>query len=193
MKSRIRQSRGKSAQALVEFAFAIPLLLLLVVGVVYFGKAFYIKQVLSYAAQQGAFFACHVPNLSDSGVRDTVRGFTTGGTATNSGSIIYTGLAAASLLSQGNNGDLPPGAQIKILPWDGDGSTADTIPAGTVAVRVVYPFSLLNNPFTGKPAGDVSSVSIAMTPDPGNAPVAFADFQMSEKAVVAQEIYQGGN
>ena len=201
MSRRQQQFRSRSnGQSLVEFALAIPFLLLCVIGVIYFGRAFFTAQVLAYAAEVGARQAATIPNLSDSTVRDYVRGFNSGsgGTQTNSNSVIYTALGAANLLSNGTTGDLPPGAQVKILlpqaagGGDSDGTVQDFVAPGTVGVRIDYPFSLLINPFTGKSAGEVSSVSIALTADSSNTPVAFPDFKMSEKAVVAQEVYSGG-
>jgi Flp pilus assembly protein TadG len=47
--------RGTEAgQALVEFALVVPLLLLLVVGVIEFGRAWNVSQAVNYAARQGA-------------------------------------------------------------------------------------------------------------------------------------------
>lgn len=186
----------QTGQSLVEFAFAIPFLLLCVVAIIYFGRAFYVSQILSYAAQEGARAAASMPNLNDPTVRDAVRGFTTSGDASNTNSVIYSILHDANLLSGGAtvaSGSLPASAVVKILPWDGDGSAQDAVPAGTVAVRVDYPFSILINPFTGQSATPVTSISIALTANPADAPVAFPDFRMSEKATVAQSIYQEVN
>lgn len=186
----------QAGQALVEFAFAIPFLLLCVVAVIYFGRAFYVSQILSYAAQEGARAASSMPNLNDPAVRDAVRGFTTSGDASNTNSVIYSILHDANLLSGGASvasGKLPPSAVVKILPWDGDGSAQDSVPAGTVAVRVDYPFSIVINPFTGQSATPVTSISIALTANPADRPVSFGDFRMSEKATVAQSIYQEVN
>lgn len=191
-----RAPREASGQSLVEFAFAIPFLLLCVIGIIYFGRAFFTAQVLAYAAQEGARQAASIPNLSDAEVRDVIRGFSTSGAETNSNSVIYTAMGAASLLSNGSTGTLPPGASVKILlpnnGGDSDGSAKDFVPPGTVAVRIDYPFSLLINPFTGTAGGQVSSVSIALTADPADPPVPFPDFKLSEKAVVAQQVYSGG-
>jgi Flp pilus assembly protein TadG len=188
--------RRAKAQSLVEFAFAIPFLLLCVIGIVYFGRVFFTAQVLAYAAQEGARQAASIPNLDSTDVRDAVRGFSSSGTESNQSSVIYRAMGAAHLLSQGTTGNLPPGAKVKILlpngGGDSDGSAEDFVPPGTVAVRVEYPFSLLIDPFTGQPHGQTTSVSIALTADPANPPVPFADIKLSEKAVVAQQVYSGG-
>jgi Flp pilus assembly protein TadG len=50
MKQRLRSERGASA---VEFAFIVPLLLLLAVGIAEFGRAFQVQGTLSAAAREG--------------------------------------------------------------------------------------------------------------------------------------------
>ena len=50
MWQRLRQERGVSA---VEFAFIVPLLVLLVVGIAEFGRAFQVQSTLSAAAREG--------------------------------------------------------------------------------------------------------------------------------------------
>jgi len=51
MKSLARCRRG---QALVEFALVLPLLMLLILGIVEFGRAWNAKQILTDAAREGA-------------------------------------------------------------------------------------------------------------------------------------------
>jgi Flp pilus assembly protein TadG len=46
--------RDESGQALVEFALLLPVLLLLIIGIVEFGRAWNIKQVINDAAREGA-------------------------------------------------------------------------------------------------------------------------------------------
>jgi Flp pilus assembly protein TadG len=50
MRQRARDERGASA---VEFAFIVPLLILLVVGIAEFGRAFQVQSTLSAAAREG--------------------------------------------------------------------------------------------------------------------------------------------
>lgn len=186
-------TRSQSGQSLVEFALAFPFVLLCFLAIVYFGKAFLVSQTVSYAAQEGARIAARTPGLSDPAIRDRVRGFTTGGSASNINSVIYSQLAGAHLLSDGISGDLPPGSTVKILPWDSDGSADDAVPNGTVAVRIVYPYSLLINPFTGTAGGETTSVALQLSAEDTATPVPFPDFAISEKATAAQEIYQEVN
>ena len=49
-----RHLRGRRGQSLVEFALVVPLLLLMVVGVIEFGRAWNMSQVVTDAARQGA-------------------------------------------------------------------------------------------------------------------------------------------
>ncbi len=63
---RMRLHSGKSLRSsagaqLVEFALALPLLLVLVVGILDFGQAFNLKQKLNNAAREGARFAIEEP------------------------------------------------------------------------------------------------------------------------------------
>jgi Flp pilus assembly protein TadG len=53
--------RGTEAAALIEFAVALPLLVVLVVGIFDFGGAFNVKQKLSNAMREGARFGAAQP------------------------------------------------------------------------------------------------------------------------------------
>lgn len=181
----------RQGQSLVEFALAIPFLLVVTIAIVYFGKLFYIKQTIVYAAQEAASSCARTPNLQDPGVRDFIRGFDVAGGATNNNSVVSSILGSASLLSQGNTGNLPPGASVQILPWDSDGSPQSTTPPGTISVRVVWPFSLFGNGQNNSPFGG-QALTIAMTPTPQDNPVTFSFFTMSEKATVTPEVYEQG-
>jgi Flp pilus assembly protein TadG len=50
MRKRLREQRGASA---VEFAFIVPLLIVLVLGIAEFGRAFQVQGTLSAAAREG--------------------------------------------------------------------------------------------------------------------------------------------
>src|SRR5271170_1151628 len=139
-----RKQKGARGQSMVEFALSVPFLLLILVSVVFFGRYFLIAQVLLSAAQEGAKIAARTPNLSDPNVRDMVRGFSVTGAEVSPNSVIYGALASANLLSGTISGNMPPGSQVEILPWDATAS--DTIPPpGTLAVKIAYPFQLLGN------------------------------------------------
>lgn len=189
-----RQSRA-SGQALVEMALALPILLIALVAIIYFGRAFYAKQILSYAAQEGARAAARIPNLADPSVRDAIRGFTTDGAlvgtddpSTNP-SPVYRALSAAHMLSGADraHGDLPPGASVEILPWDEGGSSM----TDTVTVQIKYPFGLMVDSQTGKgPDTFADSVNISLGGSTPDGAVSFANGTISESASAAQEIYQ---
>jgi Flp pilus assembly protein TadG len=59
--SETRLLRGSDAAALIEFAVALPLLVVLVVGIFDFGAAFNLKQELNNAVREGARFAATQP------------------------------------------------------------------------------------------------------------------------------------
>lgn len=177
----IKKVRG---QAMVEFALTIPLLLLFVVAIIYFGRLFYVKQIVIMAAQEGVRFSSRIPNLNDSSNRDFVRGFTPDGAATNPDSPIYRALAAGHLLTgpQGESGNLPPGSLVEVLPWDGDFAS---LPPGLVSVKITYPFTFLGNGQTNSNFGN----SIDIWTGPGGSPISFANIQISEQAVASQEVF----
>lgn len=53
--------RGENAAAIIEFAVALPLLVVLVVGIFDFGGAFNLKQELNNATREGATFGASQP------------------------------------------------------------------------------------------------------------------------------------
>ncbi|HEY9786892.1 MAG TPA: TadE/TadG family type IV pilus assembly protein [Candidatus Obscuribacterales bacterium] len=184
-----RRLRSAGGQTLVEFALGLPFILLILVAMLYFGRLFYVKQVVAMAAHEGARQICRIPGLADPSIRDTARGFTIAGQEFNRNSVIHSMLASGRILSQGTTGDLPPGSQVKILPWDGDGTQDDFVPPGTIGVRIVYPFVFAGDPFTGQ--SNFGTISIWT--GEGGSPVSFLNFPISERAVVSQEVYQEVN
>jgi len=61
LRQRLRLLRQTDAAALIEFAVALPLLVVLVVGIFDFGGAFNLKQELNNAAREGARFGAAQP------------------------------------------------------------------------------------------------------------------------------------
>ena len=59
------------AQALVEYALILPILLLLILGVMDFGRMFYTKMILTNAAREGANYLAYFPEDADNGYVDT--------------------------------------------------------------------------------------------------------------------------
>jgi len=57
MTNRVPRRQGRRGQALVEFALILPLLMLVLFGIVEFGRAWNAKQVLTDAAREGARLA----------------------------------------------------------------------------------------------------------------------------------------
>ena len=55
----MRNKKWISGQGLVEFAQILPILLLLVVGALDFGRAFYMKVVMENSAREGAYFMAY--------------------------------------------------------------------------------------------------------------------------------------
>ena len=59
--SHLSRLQGMEAAALIEFAVALPLLVVLVVGIFDFGGAFNLKQELNNAVREGAVFGASQP------------------------------------------------------------------------------------------------------------------------------------
>ena len=60
-----------TAQALVELAVLLPILLLLILGAVDFGRMFYTKMVLTNAAREGANYLAYFPGDAGKGYVNT--------------------------------------------------------------------------------------------------------------------------
>lgn len=59
------------AQALIEAAIVLPVLLLLILGAMDFGRIFYTKMVLTNAAREGANYLAYYPEDGNNGYVDT--------------------------------------------------------------------------------------------------------------------------
>jgi Flp pilus assembly protein TadG len=59
-----RLDRGSQAQALVEFALVLPLLLLLLVGIIDFGRALFVYSEVSNAAREAVRYAAVAPTIA---------------------------------------------------------------------------------------------------------------------------------
>ena len=120
MRRPLRDERGASA---VEFAFIVPLLILLVLGIAEFGHAFQVQGTLSAAAREGVRAMALRNNPADAKavVRD----------------------AASSL-----DPDITD-TQIKIQVVGSTATTCPTIGAGNTAVRltITYPMPFLTHFF----------------------------------------------
>ncbi len=173
----------------MEFALAIPFILLIIVAIMYFGRVFYIKQTVSLASQEGARVLSRIPDLADPARREFVVGFSQDGTLINPDSVVAAALGSARLLSSQTTGDLPPGSKVRVLPWDASGDPDDNIPPGTIALRIEYPFQFLNNPFSSGGTSEFGN-SVDVWTGPDGAPVSFLNFPISERTVAMPELYQ---
>jgi Flp pilus assembly protein TadG len=183
----IRNARKNNGLALVETALCLPLLLIFLVAIVYFGKLFYTCQITAYASQQGARLAGKLPNLQDAGAREKVRGFTLTGKAANRQSIIYRTLSCGHLLTNGSSGDLPTGSKILILPYDN--LAGYTTPPGTVSVVIAYQFRLLQH---NDEDTDDLSIPVPALDSQKQSPrtLSFPSFTLTEQATVPRELYE---
>lgn len=103
MRARLRRMwPDERGQSLVEMALVLPLLLLLLVGIIDFGRAFNNYIIITNAAREGARYASHFPHYEE-GIIDTVqREATDSGVPPESISVTIVGLNA------------PPGGTIEV-------------------------------------------------------------------------------
>jgi Flp pilus assembly protein TadG len=113
----VRRARHERGAALLEMALTLPLLLLVCVGILEFGRAYQTWQVLTNAAREGARVAV-LPGTTQSDVTARVRQYMT-------------------------SGQLPNAATATVAI---DGSQTVSIGAGTASasqVTVTYPFDFI--------------------------------------------------
>jgi len=122
---------GDSGQSLVEVALALPLLLLILLGVADLGRAFYYTTAVASAARQGAAYVAAAASTNPTTLKDkacAATGFDPSGTCgtavTPAECQIAGNLCATDVTTSG------PGC---------DGATP-----GTVAVRVTYALQLIS-------------------------------------------------
>ena len=108
-----KNANDRKGQALVEFALALPLVLLLVLGVLEFGRAFQTKIVLTNAAREGTHFFIYEPE--DRGTfTDTIAA--TVAEANNSGVQINTSDVTVHCYFGGSvNDNCPSGSTVEVL------------------------------------------------------------------------------
>ena len=108
--SHLSRLQGMEAAALIEFAVALPLLVVLVVGIFDFGGAFNLKQELNNAAREGASFGASQPtnDLLNSGTPQSVDAVRY---------LVASYLQAARLNDCGLATMLPPPSQAAPMTW----------------------------------------------------------------------------
>jgi len=86
-----RFRRAEDGQALVEFALLMPILLLILVGIIEFGRAWSAHQVLTDAAREGARKAAIAdPNITQDSIVATVKQALAAANLDTSGAVIST-------------------------------------------------------------------------------------------------------
>lgn len=84
MRRLLRRRCDERGQALLEMAFTLPLLLLVCVGILEFGRAYQTWQVLTNAAREGARVAI-LPGMNNASVTSRVQAYMTAGQLPNAG------------------------------------------------------------------------------------------------------------
>ena len=94
----MRGVRDQSGQAMIEFALIMPILLILVVGIVEFGRAWNVQQVMTDAAREGARKAAVFDeSVTEADVRNTImRALATSAIDTGSATVAYPGWDAGT-------------------------------------------------------------------------------------------------
>jgi Flp pilus assembly protein TadG len=125
--------RSESGVALIEFAFVLPILLVLAMGMLDFGRAFHMKSVLDQAAREGARVAV-VTSPDQDIVEDHVNSVLASGGITAT-SITVDGPNAAQMVTVTVNATftfITPGVFAMLPGW----STGNTIPmSGQTVMR----------------------------------------------------------
>lgn len=131
MRHRAQGRNYQSGAALLEFSLVLPLLIMLLIGVIYYGTVFLLDAAVTHAAKQGAIAAVAVDplSLSSQGYKDAVE-IEVGGSVRNSLSWLPANVLA--------NITLPP--TVTFLP-NGGGQ-----PGEIVEVTVVLTFVGNNSP-----------------------------------------------
>lgn len=68
-----RLARDRSGTTMIEFAFALPILLLMVLGCIEFGRYYWIRNTLELAVEDAARFATLNKNATDTEIQTRVR------------------------------------------------------------------------------------------------------------------------
>lgn len=68
-----RLTRDRSGSTMIEFAFALPVLLLMVLGCIEFGRYYWIRNTLELAVEDAARFATLNKNATDTEIQTRVR------------------------------------------------------------------------------------------------------------------------
>jgi Flp pilus assembly protein TadG len=100
-----RQMHGERGAALIEMALTLPLLLLVTMGAVEFGRAYQHWQVLTNAAREGARIAV-LPGVNDTAVKTRVTTYMTSGQLTT---------PAAATITVTRNTALGPGTASTVV------------------------------------------------------------------------------
>lgn len=183
-----RISHGTTGQAMVELCLCLPFLLLAMVSIFFLGKMFHTRQVICYAAQQGARVARKLPDLNSPETQEQVTGFCQSGQRVNSTAIVYRVLESGGLLT--DDGDLPPGAKIRIVAFD-DSSNKALVPE-TLSVQIEYPFSILPKEQQHGSGATRFGIPIAAPATPTSPTLWFGDCTIKFEATTPAEMHQEG-
>jgi Flp pilus assembly protein TadG len=160
-KSALSALHGTEASQLLEFAVALPLLVVFVVGIFDFGDAFNLKQKLNNAAREGARFASTLPanDLSQVGacnaptsvcaIRDLVDSYLLAGRINDCGlttpSATTTWSAATMTATYSASGNGCPGTLT--LKVEREYSFPETVTGATTTINVVSTRVSLSYPY----------------------------------------------
>ena len=141
---------GTQASQLLEFAVALPLLVVFVVGIFDFGNAFNLKQKLNNAAREGARFGSSLPTndlLSSAGacgapssvcaIRDLVDSYLQAGRVNDCGLSTATGSATTMTWTYSASGNACPGTLTLTIEREYSFPETVTGSAGSTNINVI--------------------------------------------------------
>lgn len=116
MQTPLRRMRQERGAALLEMALTLPLLLLVCVGILEFGRAYQTWQVMTNAAREGARIAV-LPGITNTDVTNRVQTYLTNGQLPNAASATVN-IDRTQTISIGATGTAPA-AQVTVnYPFD---------------------------------------------------------------------------
>lgn len=135
----MRNNKWIGGQGLVEFALILPILLLLVIGALDFGRAFYMKVVMENSAREGAYY---MTNHTDEGKATAI---------VDGVSTTFALAKQATQVEAEESGFTIPLANIEVICMQG-GTIDNTCPPGsTVIVTVRSDFEMVVDVLFGGP------------------------------------------
>jgi Flp pilus assembly protein TadG len=131
---------GDEGQSLVELAFALPVLLMVLTGILSLGYFFFNDQALTYATQQAATTLQELPGMS--GASDPCNAAATAFIGASQGNLILTGTSGVQLTVQVGTYSYGPHTPSPIANFTCSAGAAYVLQGASTTVTATYPCSV---------------------------------------------------